>query len=41
MNMLNFWKVLRYNLVCGSLHLINNKPVYEKRKLFQNQVMQI
>ena len=33
-----FEQVIRYNLVWGSLRLINHEGVYEKRKLFQTRI---
>jgi hypothetical protein len=33
-----FEQVIRYNLVCGSLRLINRKAVYEKPKPFQTRL---
>ena len=36
-----FEQVIRYNLVSGSLRLINSKAVYEKRKLLQPRLTQV
>ena len=33
-----FQQVIRYNLVWGSLPLINGEMVYEKRKLYQTRL---
>jgi hypothetical protein len=32
---------MRYNLVWGSLRLINRESVYEKRKLFQTRAQPV
>ena len=36
-----FEHVIRYNQVWGNLRLINREAIYEKRKLYQNLVMQV